>query len=113
VPGWEPEYAVAVRSEMASEGTMSEGDSQVTDTFVQSEAACIYDAGDTGCGEGLHMEFRRRLQTLEVGELIEVTMRDPSAKEDLPPLVRMMGHRIRSTEELGDGRMRLLVERSR
>lgn len=92
---------------------MSEVDRQVGDTYVQSEAACIYDAGDTGCGEGLHMEFRRRLQTLEVGELIEVTMRDPSAKEDLPPLVRMMGHRIRSTEELGDGSMKLIVERAR
>lgn len=92
---------------------MSEGDHQLGDTQAQSQAACIYDAGDTGCGEGLHMEFRRRLQTLEVGELIEVTMRDPSAKEDLPPLVRMMGHRIRSTEELGNGSMKLVVERAR
>jgi TusA-related sulfurtransferase len=40
-------------------------------------------------------------------------MRDPSAKEDLPPLVRMMGHRIRSVEELEDGRMSLVVERAR
>ena len=92
---------------------MSEVDRQVGGADAQSGAACIYDAGDIGCGEGLHMEFRRRLQTLEVGELIEVTMRDPSAKEDLPPLVRMMGHRIRATEELGDGSMRLVVERAR
>jgi TusA-related sulfurtransferase len=93
--------------------SMAEGDHLVGGADVQTEAACIYDAGDTGCGEGLHMEFRRRLQTLEVGELIEVTMRDPSAQEDLPPLVRMMGHRIRSTEELGDGRLKLVVERAR
>lgn len=83
------------------------------DTDAPVEAACVYDAGDTGCGEGLHMEFRRRVQTLEVGELIEVIMRDPSAKEDLPPLVRMMGHRIRSADELGDGRLKLIVERAR
>ncbi len=80
---------------------------------VRASHAAVYDAGDTGCGEGLHMEFRRRLQSLEVGQLIEVIMRDPSAKEDLPPLVRMMGHRIRSVEELEDGRMSLVVERAR
>jgi TusA-related sulfurtransferase len=77
------------------------------------EPACVYDAGDTGCGEGLHMEFRRRVQSVQVGELIEVVLRDPSAKEDLPPLVRMMGHRIRTADELGDGRLKLVVERSR
>jgi TusA-related sulfurtransferase len=76
-------------------------------------AASVYDAGDTGCGEGLHMEFRRRLQSIEVGQMMEIIMRDPSAKEDLPPLVRMMGHRIRSVEELEDGRMSLIVERAR
>ena len=83
------------------------------DADSQLEASCLYDAGDTGCGEGLHMEFRRRLQTLELGELIEVVLRDPSAKEDLPPLVRMMGQRIRLAEEQGDGSLRLIVERAR
>jgi TusA-related sulfurtransferase len=92
---------------------MSEGDRMSGDANGPVEAACFYDAGDTGCGEGLHMEFRRRLQTIEVGELIEVLMRDPSAKEDLPPLVRMMGHRIRSADELADGRLKLIVERAR
>jgi TusA-related sulfurtransferase len=92
---------------------MSEGNRVAGDTDARVEAACVYDAGDTGCGEGLHMEFRRRVQALEVGELIEVIMRDPSAKEDLPPLVRMMGHRIRSADELGDGRLKLIVERAR
>ena len=92
---------------------MSEVDRLVEGEDAQLEAACVYDAGETGCGDGLHMEFRRRLQTLEVGELIEVIMRDPSAKEDLPPLVRMMGHRIRSAEELENGCMKLVVERAR
>jgi TusA-related sulfurtransferase len=92
---------------------MSEGQPVVGDTDVQLEPSCVYDAGETGCGEGLHMEFRRRLQTLEVGELMEVLLRDPSAKEDLPSLVRMMGQRIRSAEELKDGRLKLVVERAR
>jgi TusA-related sulfurtransferase len=92
---------------------MSESELVVGDADTPLEAACIYDAGETGCGEGLHMEFRRRLQTLEVGELIEVLLRDPSAKEDLPPLVRMMGQRIRAAEELDDGSLKLVVERAR
>jgi TusA-related sulfurtransferase len=92
---------------------MSENQRMVGDPDAQLAAACIYDAGETGCGEGLHMEFRRRLQTLQVGELIEVLLRDPSAKEDLPPLVRMMGQRIRAAEEQADGSLKLVVERAR
>lgn len=92
---------------------MPESDRMVDATNTPVEPACVYDAGDTGCGEGLHMEFRRRVQSVQVGELIEVVLRDPSAKEDLPPLVRMMGHRIRTADELGDGRLKLVVERSR
>jgi TusA-related sulfurtransferase len=83
------------------------------DRDQQLQPTCVYDAGDSGCGDGLHMEFRRRLLTVEVGQLMEVIMRDPSAKEDLPSLARMMGHRIRSADELGDGRLRLVVERGR
>ena len=90
-----------------------EGGPSLHGSDVPVKAACVYDAGDTGCGEGLHMEFRRRLQTLEVGEMMEVLMRDPSAKEDLPSLVRMMGHRIRSADELEDGILKLVVERAR
>lgn len=75
--------------------------------------ACTYDAGSTGCGEGLPMEFRRRVHALEVGEVIEIVLRDPSAKEDLPSLARMMGHRIRSMEDRTDGALVVLVERAR
>jgi TusA-related sulfurtransferase len=75
--------------------------------------ACTYDAGSTGCGEGLPMEFRRRVHSLEVGEQIEIVLRDPSAKEDLPALARMMGHRIRSMEDRTDGSLVVLVERAR
>ena len=91
---------------------MTQGD-RIGPIEIDVQPACVYDAGDTGCGDGLHMEFRRRIQSVEVGELVEVIVRDPSAKEDLPPLVRMMGHRIRAADELGGGRLKLLVERSR
>ena len=72
-----------------------------------------YDAGDMGCGEGLHMEFRRRMQGLDVGQLIEFVVRDSSAKEDLPSCARMLGHRVRSVEDHTDGSMSVIVERAR
>jgi TusA-related sulfurtransferase len=73
----------------------------------------ICDVGDMSCGEGLPMEFRRNMQALEVGSTVEFVVRDPSAKEDLAPLARMMGHRIVSEEELGDGALSVIVERAR
>ena len=74
---------------------------------------CSYNAGDAGCGDGLHMEFRRQVLAIEVGQLLEFVVRDPSAKEDLPPLARMMGHRIRTVQEREDGTLSLVVERAR
>ena len=73
----------------------------------------IYDLGDMSCGEGLPMEFRRTMQALEVGSTVEFVVRDPSAKEDLAPLARMMGHRIVSEEHVNDGALSLIVERAR
>jgi TusA-related sulfurtransferase len=89
--------------------------SQTTETAepVELGVTCTYDAGSVGCGEGLPMEFRRRVHALEVGELIEIVLRDPSAKEDLPSLARMMGHRIRSMQDRADGALIVVVERAR
>jgi TusA-related sulfurtransferase len=42
-----------------------------------------------------------------------VTTGDPSAKEDLPPLARMMGHTVRSIENARDGSLVIDVERGR
>jgi TusA-related sulfurtransferase len=72
-----------------------------------------YDAGNLGCADGLAGEFRRRMQQIPIGDVLEVTTRDPAAKEDLPPLARMMGHVVRSIEAPGDGRLRVSVERGR
>jgi TusA-related sulfurtransferase len=80
---------------------------------TELDVKCTYDAGTMGCGEGLHREFRRQMQALEVGDIMEFLVRDPSAKEDLPPLARMMGFRIRSQEMGDDGVMSLVVERAR
>ncbi|MGH2640471.1 MAG: sulfurtransferase TusA family protein [Actinomycetota bacterium] len=72
-----------------------------------------YDAGNLGCAEGLAGEFRRHMQRIPIGDVLEVTTRDPAAKEDLPPLARMMGHVVRSIEAAGDGRLLVSVERGR
>ncbi len=72
-----------------------------------------FDAGELGCADGLAGEFRRRIGAIPVGDVLVVTARDPAAKEDLPPLARMMGHAVRSVETLGDGRLQITVERRR
>jgi TusA-related sulfurtransferase len=72
-----------------------------------------FDAGDLGCADGLAGEFRRRMQQIPVGHVLVVSTRDPAAKEDLPPLARMMGHVVRSIEASGDGRLLVSVERGR
>ena len=72
-----------------------------------------FDAGDLGCADGLAGEFRRRMQQIPVGDVLVVGTRDPAAKEDLPPLARMMGHVVRSIEAPGDGRLLVTVERGR
>jgi TusA-related sulfurtransferase len=72
-----------------------------------------FDAGDLGCADGLATEFRRRIGAIPVGDVLVVTARDPAAKEDLPPLARMMGHEVRSIETPGDGRLQITVERRR
>jgi TusA-related sulfurtransferase len=72
----------------------------------------ICDLGSMTC-QVLPMEFRRNMQSLEVGDSIEFLVRDPSAKEDLPPLARMMGHRILAEDELDDGALSVVVERAR
>jgi len=72
-----------------------------------------FDAGDLGCADGLAGEFRRRIGAIPVCDVLVVTTRDPAAKEDLPPLARMMGHEVRSIETPGDGRLLVTVERRR
>jgi TusA-related sulfurtransferase len=72
-----------------------------------------FDAGALGCGDGLPREFRRRIATVPVGDVLQVTAHDPSAREDLPALARMLGHDVLSNEETDDGSLVLTVERKR
>jgi len=72
-----------------------------------------FDAGTLGCADGLAREFRRRILAIPLGDLLEIDTEDPAAKEDLPPLARMMGHTVRSVEPSGNGRLLITVERGR
>ena len=70
-----------------------------------------FDAGTRSCADGLATEFRRLILAIPQGDLLVVQTSDPAAKEDLPPLARMMGHKVRSVEPSGDGRLLISVER--
>ena len=72
-----------------------------------------FDAGTMGCADGLAQEFRRRVLAIPLGDVLAIQTSDPAAKEDLPPLARMMGHTVRSVEPSGDGRLLITVERGR
>lgn len=71
-----------------------------------------YDACDLGCGSGLAGEVRRRLASIAVGDRLRVVARDPSAREDLPALARLLGHRVVAVEEQPDGTT-ITLERTR
>ena len=72
-----------------------------------------YDAGDLGCGSGLPQEFRRQVSAIPVGHVLDVATRDPSAKEDLPSLARLLGHQVLSVKTSSDGIIVVTVKRGR
>ena len=71
-----------------------------------------YYCGWVGCDE-IPMIVRRHLQEVEVGDVVEFLVREPSSKEDTPPFCRMLGHRILSTDLHEDGALVIRVERAR
>lgn len=87
------------------------GFEDVTPAAVAGSAAQHFDAGDLGCADGLAGEFRRRMDALPPGGVLRVTTRDPAAKEDLPPLARLLGHRVLGVEARPDGKTLISVER--
>jgi TusA-related sulfurtransferase len=72
-----------------------------------------FDAGDLGCSSGLPEEFRRQVDSIPIGSILEISTRDPSAKEDLPSLTRLLGHRVISVSNSPDGNTVLVVKRGR
>jgi TusA-related sulfurtransferase len=75
--------------------------------------AAVFDAGDLGCADGLAAEFRRRIAEVEPGRRLVTVVRDTAAISDLPPLARLLGHRVYDVRRLGSGRVAVTVERVR
>lgn len=72
-----------------------------------------YDAGEMGCAEGLPAEFRRQLEAIPVGEVLETVARDPSARDDLPALAELLGHELISSEFNDEAAVVVRVRRSK
>jgi len=85
-------------------------DAEAADALRQEHR---FDATTLGCADGLAQEFRRRILSIPIGDLLLVETSDPAAKQDLPPLARLMGHKVHSTEPTEDGRLLVKVERGR
>lgn len=83
--------------------------------FQQEAANAVrhFDAGAMGCADGLAQEFRQQIAEVPVGALLEVVVRDPAAKEDLPSLARLLGQQVRSIDSTADGRQIITVERTK
>ena len=71
-----------------------------------------YDAGDMGCSSELPQEFRHQISSIPVGDVLDITTRDPSAREDLPSLARLLGHKVLSVKS-SDGITIVSVQRGR
>lgn len=52
----------------------------------------VFDGGDLDCGSGLVLLIRENMQTLTVGQILEMRSREPTVADDLPPWCRMSGH---------------------
>jgi TusA-related sulfurtransferase len=75
--------------------------------------APIFDAGDLGSADRLAAEFRRRIAEVEPGRRLVTVVWDTAAISDLPPLARLLGHRVSDMRRLGSGRVAVTVERVR
>jgi TusA-related sulfurtransferase len=79
---------------------------------IDGARVIAFDAGWMSC-DVLPMAFRRQMQAVAVGDVVVCTVFDPSAKEDLPSLARMLGHKILRSEHRDDGAHVVSVERAR
>jgi TusA-related sulfurtransferase len=83
-----------------------------TETTPGGNRTVRYDCGWVGC-DAMPMIVRRQLQEVEVGDVVEFLVYEPSSKEDTPPFCRMLGHRVISTDPQEDGALVIRVERAR
>jgi TusA-related sulfurtransferase len=75
--------------------------------------APVFDAGDLSSPDSLAAEFRRRMAEIEPGGRLVTVVQDAVAISDLPPLARLLGHRVSDVRRLGSGRVAVTVQRVR
>ncbi|HEY2597679.1 MAG TPA: sulfurtransferase TusA family protein [Candidatus Dormibacteraeota bacterium] len=85
----------------------------IRESQPEGPQVCVFDAGDMGCADGLAQEFRRQIASVAIGGSLVAIVRDPAAREDIPPLARMLGHSVTSVEDQAAGVLRITVERRR
>lgn len=71
-----------------------------------------FDYGNKGCGEGVSTQFKQDIAGVDPGQMVEVIVREPSARTDLPAMCRMLGHDLVWSDE-SDGVLRMHVVRAR
>jgi TusA-related sulfurtransferase len=71
----------------------------------------VFDAGDLGSADRLAAEFRRRIAQVAPGRRLVTVVWDSAAISELPPLARLLGHRVSDVRRLGSGRVAVTVER--
>jgi len=89
-----------------------QGSAAETDAQPATGEVVRYDCGWLGC-DAMPMVVRRQFQTVEVGDVVEFLVYDPSSKQDVPPFCRMLGHRVLSIDPREDGALLIRVERAR
>lgn len=72
-----------------------------------------FDAGNLHCASGLPEEFRRRIRSIPVGDELKILTEDPSARQDLPSMARLLGHDVVSVESHSDRVTEITVKRMR
>ena len=71
-----------------------------------------HDFGWLGC-DAVPMVIRRQFQAVEIGDIVEFVVYEPSSKEDTPPFCRMLGQRVLSIDRQEDGAHLIRVQRAR
>jgi hypothetical protein len=81
-----------------------------TSSLEALEPAAVLDAGDLDCGSGLVLLIRDAMAAVPEAAVLEMTSREPTVKDELPPWCDMVGHDYLG-ELPGDGCTRYFMRR--
>jgi hypothetical protein len=74
------------------------------------EPAAVLEAGDLDCGSGLVLLIRDAMSAVPENSVLEMTSREPTVRDELPPWCGMVGHDYLG-ELPGDGFTRYFIRR--